>query len=173
MGKIICTVARRFAMPHFATARRNRLQLGLLILAGSFLALGGTAFARNNQDSHDKQDAQASNEPVKREAPLTGAGMFKDYCAVCHGKNAKGDGPAARSLKQAPANLTTLAKRNGGKFPDLYVQQVLRNGVKSPAHGDAEMPVWGPLFRNMDADPAIVYVRISSLVSYIKSLQVK
>ena len=50
---------------------------------------------------------------------------------------------------------------------------VLRNGVKTPAHGDAEMPVWGPLFRSMDSDPAIMYVRISSLVSYIKSLQVK
>ncbi|MFZ1030479.1 MAG: hypothetical protein WAN72_00700, partial [Candidatus Acidiferrales bacterium] len=82
-------------------------------------------------------------------------------------------GPAASALKQKPANLTTLAKRHDGKFPDVYVEQVLRNGVKAPAHGDAEMPVWGPLFRSMDSDPEIMYVRISSLVSYIKSLQVK
>lgn len=151
-------------MVHFETPRGTRFQIEILLLLGVCLGLGNTAFA---------QDKQAQKEPVKQAAPLSGAGMFKDYCAVCHGKDAKGDGPAASALKQKPANLTTLAKRHDGKFPDLYVQEVLRNGVKSPAHGDAEMPVWGPLFRTMDADPDIMYVRISSLVSYIKSLQVK
>lgn len=151
-------------MAHFETPRSTRFQIGILLLLAVFLGHGNTACA---------QDKQAQKEPVKEVAPLTGAGMFKDYCAVCHGKDAKGDGPAASALKQTPANLTTLAKRHDGKFPDLYVQEVLRNGVKSPAHGNAEMPVWGPLFRTMDADPTIMYVRISSLVSYIKSLQVK
>jgi mono/diheme cytochrome c family protein len=151
-------------MAHFETPRSTRFQIGILLLLAVFLGLGNTACA---------QEKQARKEPVKEAAPLTGAGMFKDYCAVCHGKDAKGDGPAATALKQTPANLTTLAKRHDGKFPDLYVQEVLRNGVKSPAHGNAEMPVWGPLFRTMDADPTIMYVRISSLVSYIKSLQVK
>lgn len=99
--------------------------------------------------------------------------MFKEYCAVCHGKDAKGDGPAASALQQAPPNLTTLAKRHDGKFPDQYVENVLRNGVPAPAHGDAEMPVWGPLFRAMDPDSAFMYVRISSVMSYLKSLQVK
>lgn len=99
--------------------------------------------------------------------------MFKDYCTVCHGKGVKGDGPAVPALKYASADLATLAKRHDGKFPDLYVEEVLRNGAKAPAHGDAEMPVWGPLFRSMDSDPEIMYVRVSSLVSYIKSLQVK
>lgn len=150
-------------MAHFKTPRSTRFQIGILLLLAVFLWLGNKACA---------QDKQAQKEPVKP-APLSGASMFKDYCAVCHGKDAKGDGPAASALKQKPANLTTLAKRHDGKFPDLYVQEVLRNGVKSPAHGDAEMPVWGPLFRTMDADPDIMYVRISSLVSYIKSLQVK
>ncbi len=151
-------------MPHFEMPRGKRFQIVIWILLGSFLGLGSTALA---------QDKQVKNEPIKQTAPLSGAGMFRDYCAVCHGKDAKGDGPAAPALKQAPANLTTLAKRHGGKFPDQYVEEVLRNGAKAPAHGDAEMPVWGPLFRSMDSDPAIMYVRISSLVSYIKSLQVK
>jgi mono/diheme cytochrome c family protein len=135
-----------------------------LILLASLLGLGIMAFAK---------EQQIKREPIKPTAPLSGAGMFKDYCAVCHGKDAKGDGPAAPALKHAPADLTTLAKRHGGKFPDSYVANVLRNGVKAPAHGDAEMPVWGPLFTSMDSDQEIMYVRISSLVSYIKSLQAK
>lgn len=151
-------------MAHFEIPRNTRFQIETFLLLAVFLGLGNTAFA---------QDQQAQKEPVKQAAPLSGAGMFKDYCAVCHGKDAKGDGPAASALKQKPANLTTLAKRHDGKFPDVYVEQVLRNGVKAPAHGDAEMPVWGPLFRSMDSDPEIMYVRISSFVSYIKSLQVK
>ncbi len=131
---------------------------------GLFSCVGNVAFA---------QDKQAEKEPIKHKAPLSGARMFKEYCAVCHGKEAKGDGPAASALKQAPADLTTLAKRHDGKFPDQYVEAVLRNGVKTPAHGDAEMPVWGPLFKSMDPDPFFMYVRISSVMSYLKTLQVK
>ena len=141
----------------------GRVRFQIWILAGLFLALGSPGFT---------QDKQVKEKPIDRE-PLSGALMFKEYCAVCHGKSAKGDGPAASALKQAPPDLTTLAKRHGGKFPDHYVEDVLRNGVKTPAHGDAEMPVWGPLFRSMNPDEFFMYVRISSVMSYIKSLQVK
>lgn len=130
-------------MAHSETPRGTRYQIEILLLLSVCLGLGDTAFA---------QAKQVQKEPVKQAATLSGAGMFKDYCAVCHGKDAKGNGPAASELKQAPANLTTLAKRHGGKFPDMYVEEVLRNGAKAPAHGDAEMPVWGPLFRTMDSD---------------------
>jgi mono/diheme cytochrome c family protein len=40
--------------------------------------------------------------------------MFRSYCAVCHGLDAKGSGPAAPALKMEPADLTTLAKENQG-----------------------------------------------------------
>ncbi|HEY1471235.1 MAG TPA: c-type cytochrome, partial [Candidatus Acidoferrum sp.] len=99
--------------------------------------------------------------------------MFKQYCAACHGKTGKGNGPAASALKQEPADLTTLAQRHDGKFPENYVATVLRNGVKAPAHGDAEMPVWGPLFATMDQSQAVVDLRIANLTKYIKTLQVK
>ena len=142
-------------MRRFETLRRARFQIGILIWMGFFLSLGSTAFAQD--------------KPTK----LSGAGMFKDYCAVCHGRDAKGHGPAASALKQAPPDLTKLAQRHDDKFPDAYVENVLRNGVKAPAHGDAEMPVWGPLFESMDLDPFISRVRINSLVSYLKSIQIK
>ena len=149
-------------MHRIEISRGVRFQIG--ILTGLILALGSSALA---------QDKQVKKEPINQTVPLSGARMFKDYCAVCHGTDAKGGGPAASALKQEPADLTTLAKRHDGKFPDAYVANVLRNGVTAPAHGNAEMPVWGPLFVLMDKPPAMSYIRISSLVSYIKSLQVE
>ena len=142
----------------------GRVRFQIWILVGLFLAVGSSDLA---------QDKQIKEEPIKQTEPLSGARMFKEYCAVCHGKGAKGDGPAASALKQVPPDLTTLAKRHGGEFPDHYVEDVLRNGVKAPAHGDAEMPVWGPLFRSMNPDELFMYIRVASVMSYIKSLQVK
>jgi hypothetical protein len=71
-----------------------------------------------------------------------------------------------------PPDLTTLARRHGGKFPDAYVGKVLRNGVTMPAHGPAEMPVWGTEFAgNERLNKGQVEQRVKNLTNYIKSLQ--
>jgi mono/diheme cytochrome c family protein len=72
------------------------------------------------------QETKLKKEPVKVTSPASGREMFVSYCAPCHGQDAKGDGPAAAALKTAPADLTTLAKRNNGKYPDAKVASVLR-----------------------------------------------
>jgi mono/diheme cytochrome c family protein len=100
--------------------------------------------------------------------------MFKAYCASCHGEDAKGDGPAATALKQAPIDLTALAKTNGGKYPALRVTSVLRGQATLAAHGSQEMPVWGAVFWKMSGGhEGEVQQRISNLNRYIESLQVK
>jgi mono/diheme cytochrome c family protein len=120
------------------------------------------------------QEKPVKKAPIKESSPASGKAMFKQYCAVCHGVDARGDGPAAASLKIPPADLTTLAKRNDGKFPEEHVASVLRFGVKAPAHGSSDMPIWGRAFQSLNGgDPAIVTMRINNLSSYIKSLQVK
>ncbi|MGB0034921.1 MAG: cytochrome c [Candidatus Acidiferrales bacterium] len=146
-------------MHHFGITKGLGFRIAVLI---SLLAFASAAFAQ-----------EVKKEAVKHTNPSSGAEMFKQYCAVCHGAGGKGDGPAAPALKQAPADLTTLAKRHDGKFPDDLVATVLRNGVKAPAHGTSDMPVWGPLFSKLNSDPAIVNMRITNLTSYVKSLQVK
>jgi mono/diheme cytochrome c family protein len=118
------------------------------------------------------QEKTVKKTPIKPSNPSSGSEMYKQYCAVCHGSGGKGDGPAASALKVPPPDLTTLAKRHDGKFPEDYVATVLRNGAKAPAHGTAEMPVWGPLFSTMSQeDQAQVTMRISNLTKYLKSLQ--
>lgn len=118
------------------------------------------------------QDQKAAHLPGTN--PVSGARLYKQYCAVCHGIDLRGHGPVATELKTPPADLTTLAQRRGGKFPDSYVEEVLRSGVRTPAHGDSEMPIWGPLFASIrGTDPALVNIRIANLAAYIKSMQAK
>jgi len=109
---------------------------------------------------------------VSRNAP-TGAELYKQDCAVCHGDNLKGGGSAPYPYR-VPPDLTTLARRYGGKFPEAYVSDILRNGVVMPAHGPAQMPIWGEDFRIAEGlDTKQVTKRIAELTDYLKSAQVK
>ena len=77
-------------------------------------------------------------------------------------------------LKTSPPDLTTLAKRHGGKFPYEYVSDVLRFGTRIIAHGSSDMPIWGPIFGSMDNyDEVAVRKRIKDLSDYLASLQQK
>jgi len=104
----------------------------------------------------------------------SGEVMFGQYCAACHGPNAKGNGPAAATLKAPPPDLTTLAKRHAGKFPADYVETVLLFGPGTTSHGSASMPTWGPIFGILDKQNArAVQQRIKNLTDYLESIQEK
>lgn len=122
--------------------------------------------------------AQSASTVKHAAAPQTSAAsgkeMFKSYCAPCHGTGAKGDGPAAAALKSAPADLTALAKKNGGKFPADHVMSLLRGQATVTAHGNQDMPVWGPVFWRMSqGHEAEVQQRVTNLTHYIETLQAK
>jgi mono/diheme cytochrome c family protein len=136
------------------------LQIVLLVSCCAFFALG--------------QETKVKHVPIQRTSAASGQEMFMTYCAVCHGKDAKGDGPAANALKKTPADLTRLAKKNGGKYPSDRVSSTIRGDVDVPAHGTREMPIWGNLFYQMSqGHQAEVRLRIANLKRYIESLQEK
>ena len=112
--------------------------------------------------------------PVRETRSLSGKDLYREYCAVCHGTAGKGDGPAAAALKAAPANLTLISVKNGGKFPEVHVQQVISGEADGPvAHGSKDMPVWGNLFRHMGPNPNMANVRVHNLMTYIEQMQAK
>jgi mono/diheme cytochrome c family protein len=122
--------------------------------------------------------AHAAPRPPQDQFPPdfvpSGKIMFKQYCAACHGADAKGRGPARAALKVPAADLTTLAKRHGGDFPYDYVTNVLRFGPGVAAHGSSDMPTWGALFQYMDNyNEASVQKRIKNLTDYLATLQEK
>jgi mono/diheme cytochrome c family protein len=141
-------------------AMRRTVQFGVLILV--VCAAGA-------------QDKPAVDKvPAPRTIASSGKQTYMQYCASCHGVDARGDGPAAFVLKTPPPDLTTLAIRHGGKFPYEYVSDVLRFGTRIVAHGSSDMPIWGPIFGSMDNyDEVAVRKRIKDLNDYLASLQQK
>jgi mono/diheme cytochrome c family protein len=104
---------------------------------------------------------------------LVGRDLFQFYCATCHGRDGKGAGPVAAAIRTPPADLTEIARKNGGRFPRAGIVDFIENGRPLSTHGPQDMPVWGPIFRALDASDTRAKIRIDNLVSYLESLQAK
>ena len=119
--------------------------------------------------SADGADATAPVDSVHvRRRPLPV--LLRD----CHGREGKGDGPVASALNRRPPDLTTIARRNGGRFPTDRVERFV-TGDREPtlAHGSADMPVWGPIFQALDPQDRMNRIRIENVVAFIESIQAK
>lgn len=105
----------------------------------------------------------------------TGGEVFRTYCASCHGTAARGDGPLASSMVKKPADLTEIAKRNGGQFPSELVFKTIDGRQPVRGHGGPDMPVWGDAFmKSRDAgDAERVKAVIQSLVEFLQSIQLR
>ena len=137
-----------------------------LMSGGALLVLVLSSFAQNPKEHED--------QPIRLINSLKGADLYKAYCAVCHGADARGNGPMAQSLKNAPPDLTRIAARNGGSFPLARMRRVISGAeARGTEHGTREMPVWGPIFSQVDRDQDLGGLRIDNLARYLQNLQVK
>jgi mono/diheme cytochrome c family protein len=111
-----------------------------------------------------------------------GAGIYKDYCVVCHGETGAGDGMVGVLFTKPSAHLRLLARNNNGVFPTEQVIDAIYGRRPIQAHGQTEMPIWGDLFMSQTLesptiDPKdaamITQGRVLSVVSYLESLQAK
>jgi mono/diheme cytochrome c family protein len=138
---------------------------GVRIVAGAFLTLAVVAAQKRELETPQEKQLSAS---------FRGPELFKAYCATCHGKDGKGRGPIAASLRIAPADLTRITARYGGTFPFLQVQKIISGEQQTPAtHGTREMPVWGPIFSEISWDQDLGRVRIYNLAKYLEAIQAK
>jgi len=91
--------------------------------------------------------AQAAETKSAVDQVKIGAVDFENFCAACHGKDARGNGPVAMELKVAPPSLRKLAARRNGVFDVNEIVKIIDGRDMPRAHGTPEMPIWGSLFR--------------------------
>jgi mono/diheme cytochrome c family protein len=133
-----------------------------LILAGGLLLVPHVAYAQ--------QTAVKKTAP-KPTVSISGKDLYREYCAVCHGVDGRGDGPAASALKMRPTDLTRMAKANGGRFPEEPFLAAMRGERTVLAHGSGDMPIWGSVFQKMSSSPELAQTRLHGLLNYVEEMQ--
>jgi mono/diheme cytochrome c family protein len=120
--------------------------------------------------------ALAEGEDVVGDA-VTGAALYRAHCAVCHGLEARGDGPMAPVLLVPPADLRRLAARHGGVFPLERVAARIDGRDPLVSHG-SDMPIWGGFFEGRDValrteagQPLLTRQPIADLVAWLRTIQ--
>jgi len=105
----------------------------------------------------------------------SGASLYRTYCQSCYGESGKGDGSFASALRKQPADLTQIATRNDGEFPEAMVAQIIDGRDPVAGHGAGDMPVWGDAFllSRVEGTEEAVKARIDALVRYIRTLQAR
>ncbi len=87
--------------------------------------------------------AGCAPELDQRVSTANGAALFAENCAACHGAEARGyDGPSVDWPTRAPPDLTLLAERNGGTFPDIRTLATIYGSV-GHTNPDRTMPEFG------------------------------
>ena len=111
------------------------------------------------------------------EGESPGKKLYLQYCGACHGPAAKGDGIAGTYMRPKPADLTQIAKKNGGEFPAQRTMEVIDGRRTVRAHGDPDMPVWGQILDDQASGAphqrAMVKGTIALITGYLASLQEK
>jgi mono/diheme cytochrome c family protein len=155
--------------------KRLKVRAGFKMLLG--VALSGLLLAGFHGSAQTVSPAPGKNLEKQRAHieqliySVKGPDLFRAHCAACHGADAKGGGPLAPALKTKVPDLTLLAKNNGGKFPLERVRGQILGDDTALSHGSREMPVWGPIFHQIEGDQDFGDVRVGNLLKYLESVQ--
>ncbi len=144
--------------------RRSLCGLIAVVVLGTSLTL----HAQTPSPSQQKPNPEAQQTLIRS---VEGVDLYRAYCASCHGKDGKGHGPVAPALKATVPDLTVIAKNNGGTFPVARVRRIITGEGMIASHGSREMPVWGPIFSQVEVDVDRGPVRLENLVKYLQSIQ--
>ena len=142
---------------------------GLLAFLGVLFMVLFTAGPVLQEEASNTQQ----KSPVRLIHSVKGSDLFYSYCASCHGSDAKGSGPVAPALVSKVPDLTTIAERSGGIFPEQRVRKIIAGDEIFMSHGSREMPVWGPVFHQVEEDRDLGEVRLQNLTKYLQSIQRK
>jgi mono/diheme cytochrome c family protein len=117
------------------------------------------------------QTKQIKMEPVRATTAQSGDDLYREFCAVCHGVDGKGNGPAADALKVRPSDLTQITRHNNSKFPTIAIMRIINGDDHVAAHGNQDMPTWGDALKSISSNSTFAEMRVRALVDYIQKIQ--
>ena len=124
--------------------------------------------------AQSQKSAGAPEGAGQSRIPIEGSKIFQHHCAACHGTDGRGHGPGSAALKHTAPNLTLISQRNGGKFPYQHIKDLIEGKEPSLlAHTDREMPIWGPIFHQIESDQDWGEVRLDAITKQVQSIQQK
>jgi mono/diheme cytochrome c family protein len=133
----------------------------------ALVLLGGVWSAAAQK--HGKVIKDDPNLPTKADS---GVEIYEGRCAVCHGVDGKGHGPAAEALKTPPTDLTLLRRKNGGEFPTPRVELVINGATPITAHGNHDVPIWGKIFQpTQHGSEPLAAFRVANVIKFLESMQ--
>ena len=101
--------------------------------------------------------------------------LYAENCAACHGDNARGDGIMNPYLKIPAPDLTLIAARRDGHFPEAEIYRIVDGQSSENWTTNRHMPIWGYEFFGNDSDDERAHgrgsARVDSLVAFLKSRQ--
>jgi mono/diheme cytochrome c family protein len=127
----------------------RQLLSGLLGLSLLLVAGGCSKAPEQTAPLSSQENASARHD---------GESVFQTRCFVCHGREGKGDGPAATGLGATVRDLTSQAWQESTS--DETIRSVIRNGARAIGGSAAMAP-----------NPDLSGEQIGSLVQYIRSLR--
>jgi mono/diheme cytochrome c family protein len=148
--------------------KRSKAGVYVIVLQGAVLLAGLFAAASTAPDEKAKSQ---QHDPGNLIHSLNGADIYRAHCASCHGLDGKGDGPVASALTTKMPDLSKISQRSGGVFPVARVRKIISGDEAILGHGTREMPVWGPIFHQVQQDRDYGEVRLQNITNYLKSIQ--
>jgi len=155
----------RFATP--GKARPLALLGGLLVIAATTYALLVGCGGKSQESSTSSSETPSTpTETAAAPTPNTAVGdttgeaamdplvlgnkIYQERCALCHGPEGKGDGPAAAGLNPKPRNHTD------GSYMKTRTDEQLLDVIR---HGKGGMPAWGGILNETEIHAVLKHVR--------------
>jgi mono/diheme cytochrome c family protein len=132
----------------------NRLEPAWLAGLGVVVSLGNLVWSSGAPAQTAGQEAPNGQDALR----LQGQKLFETRCFVCHGRDGKGDGPAATGLGANPRNFTDPQWQQA--TPDAKIRKVIKQGGQSVGESSAMAP-------NADLSDA----QVDALTAFLRSLK--